>query len=42
MTKRNRFFNYNESPLLNIFIHIGMVVKVLAAIVMIFGIWYYL
>lgn len=40
--KRSRFFNYNESPFFNVFIHVGMLVKVLAAIGMIVGIWYFL
>ncbi|MDA0692176.1 MAG: hypothetical protein O3A78_02005 [Nitrospinae bacterium] len=42
MTKKSRWFNYNESPIFNTFIHAGMLVKLLAAIGMIVGIWYFL
>ncbi len=42
MLKKEKIFNYDESPAFNAFIHIGMVVKVLSAIGMIVGLWYFL
>ena len=41
MTARKIFFNHRESPVFNVFVHVGMIVKVLSALGMIFGLWYY-
>lgn len=41
MDKKKKFFNHNENPFFNLFIHVGMVVKVLAALGIIFWLWYY-
>jgi len=41
MIKNKKFFNHDESPFFNAFIHFGMAVKVLAALGMILGLWYY-
>jgi len=41
MTERKKFFNRNENPIFNVFVHVGMIVKVLSALGMIFALWYY-
>jgi hypothetical protein len=41
MTPKKKWFNRNESPVFNTFVHIGMVVKILTAIGIIFALWYY-
>lgn len=42
MTKKNRLFSYKDNSFFNAFIHTGMLIKVLIAIAMIVGLWYYL
>ncbi len=42
MAPKKKLFNHNENPIFNAFVHIGMGVKILAALGMIVGIWYYL
>lgn len=42
MKSKKKFLNHNENPVFNAFVHIGMVVKILTALGMIFGLWYYL
>jgi hypothetical protein len=41
MTPKKKWFNRNENPVFNTFVHIGMVVKILTAIGIIFALWYY-
>jgi len=41
MSAEKKLFNHNESPVFNAFVHIGMAVKILTALGMIFGLWYY-
>jgi hypothetical protein len=42
MTEEKKFLNHDESPAFNAFVHIGMIIKILTAFGMIFGLWYYL
>jgi len=42
MRQKKQLLNYNESPVFNALVHVGMAVKIFVAIGMIFGIWYYL
>ncbi len=42
MSQKKQLLNHNESPVFNALVHVGMTVKIFAAIGMILGIWYYL
>jgi hypothetical protein len=42
MPNKKKFFNYKENPFFNAFVHFGMLVKILMALGIIVGIWYYL
>jgi uncharacterized membrane protein YdbT with pleckstrin-like domain len=41
MSQRKKIFNHKENPVFNVFVHVGMIVKVLSALGMIFALWYY-
>jgi hypothetical protein len=41
MPPEKKLFNRNESPVFNAFVHIGMIVKILTALGILFGLWYY-
>ncbi len=41
MSPNKNLFNHNESPVFNAFVHIGMAIKILTAIGIIIGLWYY-
>lgn len=42
MNPKKKLLNHNESPVFNAFVHVGMAVKILTAIGIIFACWYYL
>lgn len=41
LKKRDRLFHYGNSRFFNVFVHFGMIFKVIMAIVMIVGLWYF-
>lgn len=41
MPQKKKFFNHKENPIFNVFVHVGMIVKVLSALGIIFALWYY-
>lgn len=41
MTQKKKLFNHNESPVFNVFVHVGMIVKILSALGIVFALWYY-
>ncbi len=42
MTSKKKFFDRKENPVFNAFVHVGMAVKILTALGMLFALWYYL
>ena len=42
MSPKKKFFSRDENPFFNWFVHVGMAVKILTALGIIFALWYYL